>query len=215
MILLDANTTFNNQKTFFHIWKKNYGFGTPQSLIERQFDETMSVSGLNATNKTVITQSGQQIKADVINIIPPQKAGEIAISSGLADQSGWCPIDLLTFESRQQANIHIIGDAAITPGMSKSGASANAQGKTCAAAVAALLKGEQPLASHLIESRYAILGHEIGLSSTAVFKAGNEGLQLHRLSADPAVKNIRKWPAQREFYNAHSWYNNITRDIFG
>ena len=215
VVMLDANTTFFNQKAFFHIWKKEYAFANQKSLIERHSGEAVAVAGFDATNRTIITRSGQQIKADVINIIPPQKAGEIAISSGLVDQSGWCPIDLLTFESSLQANIHIIGDAAIIPGMSKSGASANTQGKACAAAVAALLNGEPPLATPLIETRYAILGEETALSSTAVFKSGAEGNQLHRLSGESAITNIRKWSPLREFYNAHSWYNNITRDIFG
>ncbi len=50
-------------------------------------------------------------KADVANVIPPQRAGLIAPLAGVADRSGWCPIDPVTFESRQTPGIHVIGDA--------------------------------------------------------------------------------------------------------
>ena len=82
-------------------------------------------------------------KADVANVIPPQRAGAIAQIAGVADRTGWCPIDPVTFESRLQPGIHVIGDAAIAGAMPKSAFSANAQAKACAAAVASLLRGER------------------------------------------------------------------------
>src|ERR1044072_1524579 len=71
-------------------------------------------------------------KAAFSNVIPPQRAGAIAQSAGVADRSGWCPIDPVTFESKLVPNIHVVGDAAIMGGMPKSAFSANAQGKVCA-----------------------------------------------------------------------------------
>ena len=214
VVILDANPTFPNQKAFVHAWETLYHFAGKRSLIERQSGREAAVTELDVANRTLLTASGTRIKADLINIIPPQQAGEVAITSGLADESGWCPIDLLTFESRLQSNIHIIGDAAITNGMSKLGASANAQGKVCAAAVAALLNGQPPTARPLIETSYAIIGQEFGISATAVFKSSEDGSKLDRLSGGASAAKTAKWQHQREYYNAHSWYNNITRDIF-
>ena len=53
------------------------------------------------------------MKADVLNVIPPQKAGKIAFAAGLTNDSGWCPINLHTFESTIKKNIHVSGDASI------------------------------------------------------------------------------------------------------
>ena len=90
-----------------------------------------------ATN-TFETDFGSH-KADVGNVIPPQRAGAIAAIAGVADRTGWCPIDPVTFESKLQPGIHVIGDAAIAGAMPKSAFAANAQAKVCAEAVAQLL----------------------------------------------------------------------------
>ncbi|MCF6280958.1 MAG: NAD(P)/FAD-dependent oxidoreductase [Candidatus Polarisedimenticolaceae bacterium] len=214
VIILDANPTFIDQRGFKQAWRRAYHFATEKSLIERQSGAEATVTEFDAANKTVITQTGQRIKADVINIIPPQQAGNIAATSGLVDESGWCPVNLLTFESHQKSNIHVIGDAAIVGGMSKLASSANAQGKACAAAVVALLNGRAPTAAPLIETRYSIIGHELALSSNAIFKPTAEGHQLTQIPEESTRKKVKPRPL-REFYNAHSWYNNITQDIFG
>jgi sulfide dehydrogenase [flavocytochrome c] flavoprotein subunit len=213
VIILDSNPTFNHQKEMTKYWQKNYQFATEKSVIERYSTEI--VTELDAPNRTVMTKSGQQIKGDVINIIPPQKAGKIAVTSGLADKSGWCPVNLLTFESRLKNNIHVIGDAAIGGGVSKLASSANAQGKICAAAVVALLNGEAVKPLPLIETSYSIIGPTAALSSSTVFKQTKEGEQLKLITnRSNKTKRAKKNPL-REFYNAHSWYNNISRDIFG
>ena len=69
----------------------------------------------------------------VANVIPPQKAGSIAQAAGIADRSGWCPVDALTFESSLAPDVHVDGDAAILNAMPKSAFSANTcPGKNCA-----------------------------------------------------------------------------------
>lgn len=212
VIILDANSTFDKQKDFTRAWQKYYHLANEKSLIERLPGE--DVTAIDAANSTIITHSGQRIKADVINIIPPQKAGKIAATAELVDESGWCPVNLLTFESRLKNNIHIIGDAATVGGMSKLASSANAQGKACAAAVVALLDGREVVPTPLFENSYAIVGPTAALSSSAAFKSSKEGKQLKLISENLNTKRVKKRP-QREFYNAHSWYNNIMRDIFG
>jgi len=81
----------------------------------------------------------------VANYIPPMRAGDIAVKTGLATANQrWCEVDFLTFESVAVKNIHVLGDSIqIAPAMPKSGHMANQHGKTCAAAVVALLTGKQ------------------------------------------------------------------------
>jgi len=77
----------------------------------------------------------------VANVIPPQKAAAIAARAGVADRTGWCPVEPVAFESTLQPGIHVLGDAALMGGMSKSAFAAAAQGTACAAAIVARLAG--------------------------------------------------------------------------
>src|SRR5260370_32514996 len=119
---------------------------------------------------TLVTEFGKH-KATVANVIPPQKAGRIAETAGAADRSGWCPVDPVTFESRQQPNIHVIGDAAIMGAMPKSAFAANAHAKVCAAAVAQLFGGTNPEQAKLINTCYSLAAPDYGISIAGVYQA--------------------------------------------
>jgi sulfide dehydrogenase [flavocytochrome c] flavoprotein chain len=82
-------------------------------------------------------------------------AGAIAEAAGVADRTGWCPIDPATFESTLQPQIHVVGDAAIAGAIPKSAFAANVQAKVCAAAVAGLLSGATPASPKLINTCYS------------------------------------------------------------
>src|SRR5438046_5347430 len=108
----------------------------------------------HSVDPTTLTLSTdfQTYKAAVANVIPPQKAGAIAEAAGVADRTGWCPIDPVTFESTLQPMIHVVGDAAIAGAMPKSAFAANVQAKVCAAAVAKLLAGAKPEETKLVNT---------------------------------------------------------------
>jgi NADH dehydrogenase FAD-containing subunit len=101
---------------------------------------------VDAATNTLKFEFQNDFKAAVLNVIPPMRAGDIAVKSGLATANKrWCEVDFLTFESKAAKNIHVLGDAIqIAPAMPKSGHMANQHGKTCAAAVVALLSGKEP-----------------------------------------------------------------------
>jgi NADH dehydrogenase FAD-containing subunit len=86
------------------------------------------------------------VQGAVLNVIPPQRAGSIAVQAGLANiNKRWCEVDFLTFESTQARHIHVLGDAIQTaPLMPKSAHMANQHAKVCAAAVIDLLNGKMP-----------------------------------------------------------------------
>jgi NADH dehydrogenase FAD-containing subunit len=101
---------------------------------------------VDARTNTLMFEFNDKIKADVLNVIPMMRAGDIAVKTGLATANKrWCEVDFLTFESKAAQNIHVLGDSIqIAPAMPKSGHMANQHGKTCAAAVVALLTGQKP-----------------------------------------------------------------------
>ena len=111
LIVLDAKDAFSKQRLFQNAWKELYPDLSNGCRCRTAARSPRSTSAA----MTLVTDFGRH-KADVANVIPPQKAGRIAEVAGVADRSGWCPIDPVTFESKLQPNIHVIGDAAIAGG---------------------------------------------------------------------------------------------------
>src|SRR5262249_57491689 len=103
-------------------------------------------------------------KADVANVIPPQRAGQIATVAGVTDRTGWCPVDPITFESQLVPNVHVVGDSAIAGAMPKAASAANAEGRICATAIAQLLKGEMPQPRELASSCYSLIAPDFALA---------------------------------------------------
>ncbi|MEO5343112.1 MAG: NAD(P)/FAD-dependent oxidoreductase [Gammaproteobacteria bacterium SHHR-1] len=215
IIILDPKAKFSKMGLFTAGWKKHYGDmiewrGTPEGADDNK------VTAINAANKTVTT-AFDEIKADVLNLIPPQKAGKIALDSGLANDKGWCPVNQKTFESSVKAGVHVIGDASIASPMPKSGYSANSQGKVCAAAVVALLNGQEAPDPAYVNTCYSIIAPDDGISVAAVYRYADgkiSGVQGAGGLTPPYGKTTDAMRA-REVQYAYSWYKNIVHDSFG
>jgi sulfide dehydrogenase [flavocytochrome c] flavoprotein subunit len=139
VIVFDANDDITSKKgLFMKAWDEHY-----KGLIE--YRPKHKVVDVDAATNTLKFEFNDDFKAGVLNVIPTQRAGEIAVKTGLATANArWCEVDFLTFESKAAKNIHVLGDAIqIAPGMPKSGHMANQHGKTCAAAVVSLLQGKE------------------------------------------------------------------------
>ena len=154
-------------------------------------------------------------KAAVGNVIPPQRAGRLAELAGVADQTGWCPIDPVTFESKRVSNVHVVGDASIAGSMPKSAFSANAQAKACAAAVVRLLGGQTPSQPKLINTCYSLVAPGYGISVAGVYEPANGVLSdvpgSGGVSPSEAPRSVR---AQEALF-AEGWFNTIIGEIFG
>jgi NADPH-dependent 2,4-dienoyl-CoA reductase/sulfur reductase-like enzyme len=140
VLILDANDDVTSKGALFKkAWKDRYA-----GILE--YRPKHNVSDVDAATQTLKFEFNDDLKAQVLNVLPEMRAGEIAVQSGLATANKrWCEVDFLTFESKAAKNIHILGDSIqIAPLMPKSGHMANQHGKTCAAAVVALLGGDAP-----------------------------------------------------------------------
>jgi NADPH-dependent 2,4-dienoyl-CoA reductase/sulfur reductase-like enzyme len=140
VVIFDANDDITSKKgLFMKAWDEHY-----KGIIE--YRPKHKVVDVDAATNTLKFEFNDDFKAGVANVIPTQRAGEIAVKTGLATANArWCEVDFLTFESKAAKNIHVLGDAIqIAPGMPKSGHMANQHGKTCAAAVVSLLQGKEP-----------------------------------------------------------------------
>ncbi len=217
VLILDTNQAFSKQGLFTQGWERLYGFGTENALIEWQPGPDAAVVRVDPDSMSVETGFGDEVKGAVINVIPPQAAGKIALDAGLADDSGWCPVDKKTFESTKVPGIHVIGDASIATAMPKSAYSANSQAKVAAAAIIALLNGEEPGVPSYVNTCYSIIGKDYGISVAAVYKLSEDGSEIAGVEGAGGLTptDAPEFALAREVQYAHSWYNNIVHDIFG
>jgi NADPH-dependent 2,4-dienoyl-CoA reductase/sulfur reductase-like enzyme len=138
VLIVDANDDVTSKGALFKkAWAERY-----PGLIE--YRPKHNLVDVDVATKTLKFDFNDDLKADVLNVIPPMRAGDVALNAGLATANQrWCEVDFLTFESKAAKNVHVLGDAIqIAPAMPKSGHMANQHGKTCAAAVVALLTGQ-------------------------------------------------------------------------
>ena len=215
IIILDNKKKFSKMKLFTAGWQRHYGFNTSNSMIEWISGEAGGkVTAIDAKKRTAIAEV--DFDADVLNVIPPQKAGKIALLSDLADDKGWCPVDQKTFESSKHKDIYVIGDAAVATPLPKSGYAANSEAKVCAAAVVARLNGKDDPVPSYVNTCYSIITPDDGMSVAMVYRLGDKGKIIKiKGSGGLTPANASAEMRKREVAYAHSWFKNITHDTFG
>jgi sulfide dehydrogenase [flavocytochrome c] flavoprotein subunit len=206
VLILDAKTQFSKQALFLKGWQTLY----PGMVEWISAGQEGSIERIDAQRRIVFTEFNEH-RSDVLNVVPPQKAGTLAQESGLADESGWCPIDPHSFASTLQPHIHVIGDACVATPMPKSAFAANSQAKVCAAAVVGLLRDREPGPPSLINHCYSFLAPDYAISITGVYEySGREGQLVATSTGETPMDADRR----REAKFADSWRINIAADTF-
>ena len=211
ILALDAKDAFSKQPLFQDGWKQLYG-----DMIEWvPLSKDGKVVRVDAATRTLETEFGAKHQVAVANIIPPQSAARIAISAGLADNSGWVPVNPRSFESRAAPGIHVVGDANNGAPMPKSGFVANNTAKQAVAAAAALLRGEPVPEAVYFNTCYSHVGDEYGISIVGVFRPTETGIT--EVPNSGGVSPRGNLPDQRraEAAYADAWYASITADAWG
>ncbi|PPQ18442.1 cytochrome C [Bradyrhizobium sp. AC87j1] len=209
VLLLDAKDNFSQQRLFEKAWKELYG-----DMIERiGLSQGGRATSVDPATRTIITEFGNYTP-DVANVIPPQRAGRIAEIAGVADHTGWCPIDPVTFESKLVKNIHVIGDACLGGGIPKSASAASGQGKACAAAIVALLAGRAPETPRLTGVCYNTVAPGYGFLLAGNYQPKGDIFAEVEGGATSPVDAPRELRA-REATEAERWFQTITADTFG
>jgi NADPH-dependent 2,4-dienoyl-CoA reductase/sulfur reductase-like enzyme len=205
VLVLDANQDVVAMAPLFKAaWKELYG-----DLLEyRNHHQPVAV---DARTLTVHFDVQEDVRADVLNVLPPVRAGRIAQAAGLANVNArWCEVDFASFESTLAKDVHVIGDSIqAAPRMPKSGHLANGHAKIAAAAIVAKLQG-QPLDQHamLTNTCYSLTSPAAGIHSTAVYR--------HVGSSFEAVKGaggVSAEPGPAEVKDALSWAANLWADM--
>ena len=139
VLILDANEDVVSKKgLFMAAWNGPY-----KGIVE--YRPNSELTDVDVKTRTAKLQFGD-VRADVLNVVPPHRAGEIAVQAGLVTANNrWCGVNWLSMESTARPGIHVLGDATLSaPAMPKSGHMANQHGKIAAAAIIELLHGRQP-----------------------------------------------------------------------
>jgi sulfide dehydrogenase [flavocytochrome c] flavoprotein chain len=206
VLILDANDDVTSKAGLFKkAWAERY-----QGIIEyRPKHNTMDV---DAATNTLKFEFNDDVSANVLNVIPPMRAGDIAVKTGLATANQrWCEVDFLTFESKAAKNIHVLGDSIqIAPGMPKSGHMANQHGKTCAAAVIALLTGKEPNPAPIYNNTcYSFINADEVVHVASVHRYDPEKKTMLTV---PGSGGVSSAPNTLEGQYAMAWARNIWAD---
>lgn len=231
VIITDPKNSFVTDETMILGWNRLYGFPIPADYSAKlsnyakparddcrlawiQAHDGGKPLELDAAGMTVRTEAGM-IKADVINIIPPMRAANIALEMDLADKTGFCPVDRRTFESSIIPDVYVLGDASIADAMPKSGFSANTQAKTTARAIVEELAGRPIPEPAWSNTCYALAGEDYGLFVADVFRIVNG--KIARVNTRARYQFLTASPQEQAVaaHYLHSWMNTITAASFG
>jgi sulfide dehydrogenase [flavocytochrome c] flavoprotein chain len=167
VLILDANKDVVAKGALFKkVWAEQYA-----GLVEHR--PSQRLTGVDATRGVLRIDGQGEVKADVMNVVPAMRAGQLAVQSGFATASGrWCPVNYLNFESTATKDVHLIGDAVLSPpGLPKSGHIANNQGKVVAAAIVAELNGwEINPAPVLMNACYSVVSAKAAIHLANVYQ---------------------------------------------
>lgn len=209
VLILDANPDVTSKgKLFKAAWKDLYG----PMLEYRPQHKAVAV---DARTRTLKFEVQEDVKADVLNVLPVMRAGNLVAQMGITNANGrWCLVDYLNFESTAMKDVHVIGDAIqIAPGMPKSGHMANSHGKSTAAALVAELQGlpadPHPMLTNVCMS-FVDARQAIHVASVHAYDAQQKTFVTVKGSG-----GVSEAPSQMEGRFAEGWARNIWADTLG
>lgn len=209
ILIFDAKDAFSKQGLFQAAWESEY----PGMITWVAGKDGGKVEEVDVANLTIKAGFGTE-KANVLNLIPPQTAGKIAIDAGLAESNGWCAVDPKSFASRKAADVHVLGDASIAGAMPKSGSAANSQAKVVAANIVASLRGQAAPPAVYHNTCYSLVSPDYGISVTGTYRPGETVAEVPNsggVSPARADAAVRKQEAEYTL----GWYAGIIADAFG
>jgi NADPH-dependent 2,4-dienoyl-CoA reductase/sulfur reductase-like enzyme len=210
VLILDAKDRFSKQPLFLQAWRARYG----DRIEWRGRSDGARVIRV-APSEGVLETDFERVRADVANVIPPQRAAAIAGRAGLVDASGWCPVDAATCASTRQAGVHVIGDAAIANAMPKSAFAAQAQARLTAIQIIRHFNGLPPLSTKLANTCYSFIDPRWAISIADVYAPTGSRWQPVAGAGGLSPADAPKPAQRREADAAYAWFGVATRGAFG
>lgn len=207
VLILDGNPDVTSKGPLFKkAWADLY-----KGMVE--YRPQHKAVAVDAKTNTVKFEVQDDVKADVLNVLPVMRAGQLAVQSGLANANArWCHVNFLNFESTAVKNVHVVGDSIqIAAGMPKSGHMANSHAKVCAAAIVAELQGIEvnphPMLTNVCMS-YVDDAHVIHVASVHEYVPTQKTFRT--IGGSGGVSDVR---SDLEGAYARAWAKNIWSDV--
>jgi sulfide dehydrogenase [flavocytochrome c] flavoprotein chain len=209
LIILDPKRAFSKQPVFIEAFDKYY-----KNIIELNLSseiDDFTVVSVDPKTKEVVTKAGKKVRADVANIIPQQRAGEIAAKAGI-NEGDWCPVNPENFSASKVQDIYVLGDAAIAAEMPKSAFSANSQAKVVAADIAAVLAKKDKFEARYRNTCWSLLAPDDNVKIGANYapKDGKLDPSGSFVSQRGEAADVRK----QNYQESIAWYDSITSEMF-
>lgn len=206
ILIVDPKESFSKQGLFEDAWNRHYS-GMITRIGPDMGGSTFEVDPAAMT----VTIDGVVENVDVCNVIPGQRAGQIAFAAGITD-GNWAPVSAYDMTSRIDPSITVLGDAAAQGAMPKSGFSANSQAKVAANAILAALTGSRAFPARYSNTCWSLLDTEDGVKVGATYEASDEGI----VSVDSFVSQVGETAEVRAatYRESLDWYRAITTDMF-
>jgi NADPH-dependent 2,4-dienoyl-CoA reductase/sulfur reductase-like enzyme len=203
IIVLDANAEIVSKKGLFtKVWANTY-----TGMIDYRHDSALV--SVDVLTKTVSTEF-EQVKADVLNVIPPQRAGKPAQMAHLLESDyPWCEVDFLSYESKQVRDVHVIGDS-VASGLPKSAHMATSQARVCASAIVELMQGRAPDPAPVFANTcYSFVDDTQAMHVANVYRY--DAAKKIMVSAEGGGVSLA--PSEKEGAYAKAWAHNIWSDV--
>lgn len=208
IIVLDANENITSKGPLFRAaWDQLY-----KGMID--YRPNSEVKDVDVAGKTLKTDF-DSIRGDVLNVLPPMRAADIARSTGLINANNrWCGVDWLTAESTAVPGIHVLGDATLSaPAMPKSGHMANQHGKLAAAAIVEIMNGRQPTQTPVLANTcYSFVSDKEVIHVASVHQYDPK---QKTLVAVPGSGGVSAQRSEVEGAYGWAWAQNIWSDMLG
>ncbi len=211
ILIYDAKDKFSKQPLFMQGWQELY----PGMIEWVKAADGGAIERVDVKKMTIHPVFGNPQKGDVINVIPPQKAGAIAHTAGLVNKDGWCSVNQRTFESVVHKGIHVIGDASVATPLPKSGFAASSEAKVCAAAIVASLSGDPMPDPSYVNTCYSLVGPTYGIHVAMVYRLSGTNIVKVKGAGGVSPKNATDAFRRDEARYTEGWYQAISADIWG
>lgn len=209
LVVLDANPDLVSKKgLFLSVWNSDY-----KGLIDYRVNSP--VSEVDVAGRQFVLELGDKVGGDVLNLIPPQRAANIARDSGVITANNrWCEVDWVSLESVRVKNVHVVGDGTLSaPAMPKSGHMANQHGKAVAAAIVELMNGRAPIPPMMANTCYSYVDAVNAVHVSSVHRWVPEKKTMETVPGSGGLSPVERtrWALEGEY--AWGWAQQIWADM--
>ena len=180
------------------------------SYLTTDIDDFAVVS-VDTKTREIVTKAGKKVKADVANVIPQQRAGEIAVKAGCTE-GDWCPINPENFTSKKVKDVFVLGDATVAAEMPKSAFSANSQAKVVAGEILGDLAKKDKFPARYRNTCWSLVAPDDCIKVGANY-APKEG-KLDPSGSFVSQKGEDAGVRKQNYAESVGWYDGIVADMF-